>query len=111
MNFITTKPSPEPRIEPTSTCGVRVWAGAALLAGALVLVILGGCFLVGALILVRPEVVQPAAVEPSPLSPEGSFLLRTLYLLAVACFLGALLLFFQGARGLIRILLGKRDAL
>jgi hypothetical protein len=110
MNFTATEPFPEVRIEPTPTYGVRVWAGAALLAGALGLVILGGCFLVGALILVRPEVIEPA-IQTSPLSPEGNFLLMVLYLLAVMCFLGALLLFCQGARGLIRILLDKRDAL
>ena len=35
MNFTATEPFPEVRIEPTPTYGVRVWAGAALLAGAL----------------------------------------------------------------------------
>src|SRR5262249_13333259 len=108
MSSITTNPLPETWARPGPSYGVRVWAGAALVAGALMLVALGGCFLVGAMVLVRPELVGPA-IHASSLSSESVFLLTILYILAFVCFVGALLLIVLGVRGLIRILQDGRD--
>jgi hypothetical protein len=75
----------------------------ALLLAGLVLIGLSGCFLIGALTLVKPELVDPQ-LQPGPLSSEAYSLLVTLYAVAAMCLLGALLVFLLGVRGLLRVL-------
>jgi hypothetical protein len=86
----------------------RVWAGAVLLLSALVCLGLGGCFLIGVLSLLRPELFI-GGVKPASLSPEEQTLLVTLYAFAFACFLAALILFCLGLRGLWRVLRGGEE--
>jgi hypothetical protein len=83
----------------------RVWAGSVLLVSSLVLVGLGGCFLIGVLGVLRPELFAGApngqvAPRPESLSGEELGLMFTLYAFAFASFLGAVLLFLLGFRGL-----------
>jgi hypothetical protein len=85
----------------------RLWAGAILLAAALGLVLLGGCFLLGALLLLTGQPGGPVGV-PFTGTPEQQTLLTTLYTVAFVCFAGALLLFLLGLRGLLPILKGRR---
>jgi hypothetical protein len=82
----------------------RVLAGAAMVLGGLGLIGLGGCFSIGALLLVRPEIAMQAGETAPLLSPEGLSLLNALYFTASACFLGAVILLFLGSWGLLKII-------
>ena len=82
----------------------RVAAGAVLLIASIGLAGLGGCFLVGALVLVTNEF----SAAPRPLTPEEASLLSVLYGLAFACFAAAAVLAVLTVFGLGRILWGKR---
>lgn len=81
--------------------GPKVWAGALFLATALGLVALGGCFLIGAMCLLAPELL--VANARVVWTPRTYLLLATLYLLAFAAVAGAVVLFFLGVRTLLRI--------
>jgi hypothetical protein len=78
----------------------RVTAGAVILLAALGLVLLGGCFLIGVLLVEGPNGAG------APAWPQG-LLLTTLYVMAFLCFAGALALFVIGLRGLIVVLHGR----
>jgi hypothetical protein len=85
----------------------RVWAGCALLLASLVLVGLGGCFLIGILGLLRPDQVLGApngVPQPVSLTADDRMFLCTLYAFAFASFAGAVTLFILGVRGLWRLL-------
>lgn len=90
--------------------GPRVWAACVTLASSLGLVGLGGCFLVGVLALLHPELFiggpcnDTTVIKPVTLSAEELALMFILYGLGFACFLGALLLFLVAVRGLWRVL-------
>jgi hypothetical protein len=86
--------------------GPRVWAGAVMLICAVVLVGMSGCFLIGVLGLTRPDLFDPriSRMSVAPSSPEEHTLLMVLYLLAGLSFLGAMILFVLGVRGLWRVL-------
>ena len=78
-------------------------AGAAVLAGGLGLVFLGGCFLIGALI------VTEAARENwmqglGGMTTSMVVLLCVLYAATFACFAGALTMLVMGTRALLRVL-------
>ena len=77
--------------------GSRTSAGFALIAGGLGLIFLGGCFLIGVLILTQ-------ANQLSVMGFGEVFLLFVLYALAFACFIGGAILIVHGARGLRRLL-------
>lgn len=81
------------------TARARVLAGGLLLLGSLGLLLVVGCFLIGALVILRPQLVD-AQIAPLPLSSEMLVLLGILYAVAGACGLAALVLGFLGARGL-----------
>jgi hypothetical protein len=74
----------------------------------LVLLGLGGCFLIGILALLRPALVAGGpllpASAPVSLSGDERVLLVTLYAFAFATFAAAVLLFVLGVRGLWRVL-------
>src|SRR5262249_43410811 len=77
--------------------GARVWAGTVIVVAGLGLIVLGGCFLYGVLLLVQHG-------EPGP---DAWILQLILYVMAFACFLGAVALLILGLWGLARILLQK----
>jgi hypothetical protein len=83
----------------------RVAAGAVILIAALGLILLGGCFMIGAVILVTNNFSSEA--HPT-LSVDEQSLLIALYVLASICFLGALVLTVVALRGLGRLLMEKR---
>ena len=102
-----------PRRRPSAA--PRVWAGALLLAVGLALVVLGGCFLIGAVVIAKPTFFNPSPPIPPPppsWDPANVFLFATLNVLALVCFLGAAALFVVGFVGLYRILFksGERPA-
>jgi hypothetical protein len=82
--------------------GPRLWPGAVMLGCSLVLVFLAGCFLIGVLGLVRPDLFigGPPPATPVPLSAQEQALMFTLYGFAFASLLGAVVLFFLGVRWL-----------
>jgi hypothetical protein len=79
-----------------------VWAGGLLLLAGVCLVLLGGCFLIGALALLRPDVLQPGS-QPANLGGEASFLLHSLEVAGLSCLLLAAALLLLGIRALIRV--------
>jgi hypothetical protein len=83
----------------------RVWAGAVLVVSALALVLLAGCFLIGALIIADPGFFNaPQSGPPPSWDPANVFLFVVLDALALACFLAAAVLGFLGVLGLYRVL-------
>lgn len=80
------------------------WAGAAIILGGLGLILLGGCFLIGVLLIVRPNFVTPSSTNDVTVAQV--ILMIFLYLLAFACFAGAAAMLFLGTRGLLRTLRG-----
>jgi hypothetical protein len=86
------------------SASARVWAGAVIIAGALGLIVLGGCFLYGVLELVRPSHLNP---PHEAVSPAVSVLLVVLYVMAFACFVAAAVLLLIGLWGLVRVLLER----
>ena len=97
-----------PLVEPTHA-GARAasvkgtWAGALLLISSIVFVVLAGCFLMGAMMLV---------LDPPPWLPAGTRVQRSfwtetlsviLYIFAFGCGLCATALLFLGARTLLRV--------
>ena len=85
--------------------GSRGWAGAAVILGGLCLVVLGGCFLIGVLMLVtRIDFNGNTAAVPAPLTGPQGALMVVLYLLAFASFAGAVAMLVAGTRGLLRFM-------
>jgi hypothetical protein len=73
-------------------------AAATVIAGlGIALIVLGGCFLIGVLLCINGSSGGGAGQFP---------LLIVLYLLAFACFGGALVLLFMGVKRLFAIMLG-----
>ena len=99
------RPAGRPSLAP------RVWAGALLLLAGLGLAVVGGCFLIGDLVIANPALFNPS---PDPGTPrpvatwDGAnvFLFTVLTILAVAFFVAAAVVFVVGFRGLCRILFG-----
>jgi hypothetical protein len=83
----------------------RGWAGAAIIVGGLGLILLGGCFLIGVLSIVRPSAFMGPMNAP-PMTAAATALMWILYLLAFGCFAGAAIMLFSGTRSLLRILRG-----
>jgi hypothetical protein len=96
----------DPLMRPPRWGGPRVWAGAVLLLAGIGLIGLAGCFLIGAMSLVKPQLIEPK-LQGDSLSPHASLLLGILYGVAGGCLVLALVLIFLGARGLLRVLMEK----
>jgi hypothetical protein len=79
-------------------------AGAAIIFGGLGLILLGGCFLIGVLLIVRPNFVAPSSTNDLTLAQV--ILMIFLYVMAFTCFAGAAVMLFVGTRGLLRSLRG-----
>ena len=83
----------------------RGWAGAAVILGGLCLIALGGCFLIGVLVLVtRIDFNGNTAAVPAPLTVPQGILMFVLYVLAFASFAGAGAMLVAGTRGLLRFM-------
>ena len=79
----------------------RLAAGVFIMLAGLALVGLGGCFLIGVLLIYKPAL---AAFGPAtPITAGTNVLIGILYLLAFACFGGALLLIITATRVLLAI--------
>ena len=90
---------------PPPRAGPNAWAGEAILLGGLGLVFLGGCFLIGALVVTetaRENMVQGLG----GLTRSMVVLLCVLYLATLACFAGAAALIVTATRALLRMVRG-----
>ncbi len=100
---------PEKALRAYRDDGPRVWAAAVIVMTGLVLIALGGCFLIGVLILVAADFGAAAglvAVANHAVfwSTAASLLLVVLFALAALCFAGALVLLVIGLKSLFRVL-------
>ncbi len=86
---------------PAPRSGSRVWAGAMIVLAGLLLVLLGGCFLIGVMLTVSSGFTMGATPA---LSAAERVLVSVLYLLAFASFAGAVWLLIIGVRGLLHVL-------
>jgi len=86
--------------------GWRVWAAAVLAATGLVLIALGGCFLIGVLVLFYPSLAfGPTTVHLTPTWSWGTYLFASvLWVLAMICFISAAWLLWVSVSGLLRAL-------
>jgi hypothetical protein len=86
--------------------GSRVWAAAVLAATGLGLIALGGCFLIGVLVLFYPSLAfGPASMRLAPPWSWGTYLFASvLSLLAVISFLFGAWLLWVAVIGLLRVL-------
>src|SRR5947207_10436818 len=80
----------------------RTWAATAILFGGLVLIGLGGCFLIGVLATVQPQVFA-GPVPNTPLTFGEVAFVMLLCLISLACFAVAAVLLFLGTRALLRV--------
>ena len=94
-----------PYASPAPRHGARAWAGAAIVFAGMVLILLGGCFLIGVLMIVQPAAGFGGPAPTGMTGPQG-VLMVVLYALAFASFAGAAVLIVIGTRGLLRVLRG-----
>ena len=95
-----------PYATPSARPSAPVLAGAAILLGGLGLIVLGGCFLIGAMIAnlgAAENAAQSGAPGSSGLTAGLIVLLGVLYVAAFGCFAGAASLLFMGTRALLRV--------
>ena len=80
-----------------------IWAGAILIISSIIFVVLAGCFLMGAMMLV----IDPPPWLPTGTRVERSFWMETLsvilHIFAFGCGLCAAALLFLGSRTLLRV--------
>ena len=82
----------------------RAAPGIALIFGALGLVFLGGCFLIGVMAINSPSGGFAPAPLPLPKTPGQIFLEIVLYVIAFCCFAGALFLFATAVQWLRKLM-------
>jgi hypothetical protein len=87
---------------PTPTYGQKVGAGIAILLAGLGLTVLGGCFLVGVMLMSANGFNN--TTPPQPLNSSELVLLYILYVLAFISFVGAVFIFLAGIRSLLRVM-------
>jgi hypothetical protein len=93
-----------PYAAPAATHGHRVLAGAAILLGGIALAVVGGCFLIGVMLITSHGFNTSASSVP--LNTSALALMGVLYVLAFATFACAGLIILAGLRGLFRVLRG-----
>jgi len=79
----------------------RVWAGAAMLMGGLTLLVIGGCFLIGIMILLGNFGYLPVH---SQLTSEQTILECVLYVLSFLSLAGGVVVIVISVRNLIRVI-------
>jgi hypothetical protein len=89
---------------PAPRTGARVWAGAAIVLAGLGLIVLGGCFLIGVMLVTTNGFT--VAGGPPALPARAVMLLAVLYTLAFGSFVAAVWLLVMGVRGLYAVLRG-----
>ena len=87
-----------PYASPAQRARAPVWAGAVILAAGVAMVVLGGCFLLGAMRIV----MSPFQMGNTPSTLTIS-LVAMLYLCCLACFATAIVLLIVGTRALLRV--------
>ncbi len=87
---------------PSPSYGHKVLAGAAILLAGLGLVVLGGCFLIGVMLITSHGFNNSAAAQP--LSSASLILIAILYVLAFASFGGAVAVFLVAMRALLSVM-------
>jgi hypothetical protein len=87
--------------EYAKTFRARVFAGAAMLSAGVAFVFFSGCFLIGALTLLRPNTFLDAA--PPGLNADDRTLLYALYGMAAVCFFGGIVMAGRGFSALSRV--------
>ena len=100
--------SPVPAVDlsyasPAVPLGPRVWAGVGVTLAGLILIGFGGCFMIGVLIQLHPEMVFGPS-KTGPWSPLELLLHGILYLMALACSGSGALLVWRGTRSLFRVI-------
>jgi hypothetical protein len=88
---------------PVPSYANKVWAGTAILFAGLGLVVLGGCFLIGVMLLSSNGffTLNNGSV---PITRSGMILICVLYLLAFISFASAAVVLITGLRALFRVL-------
>jgi len=115
MHYTAAPPSYDEDAPPRrSSLAPRVWAGAVLLIAGLGLILLGGCFLIGAVVIANPAFFDPSPPAGPPALPSWDpvniFLFTALNVLALASCVSAAILFVVGFRGLYRVLFNEVKA-
>jgi hypothetical protein len=91
---------PLPYAVPSPSYGHKVWAGVAITLAGLGLVIIGGCFLIG-IMLITNNGFNGMVAKPSN---SGMALVGVLYLLAAITFVVAGIVLIKGLTSLFRVL-------
>jgi hypothetical protein len=89
---------------PLPRAALRGWAGAAVILGGLCLVVLGGCFLIGVMMLVSRVNFNGEMALPARLTAPQMILMSVLYILGFASFGGAVAMLVAGTRALLRLM-------
>lgn len=87
--------------------GSRVLAGAAITGAGLVLIGFGGCFMLGVMIQLSPQLVLGQAVAPKAWGQVDWVFHFVLYALAGSCFTAGGLLAWRGVNALFRVVSEK----
>src|SRR5262245_48061498 len=86
---------------PSPAYGHKVWAGVAITLAGLALIVLGGCFLVGVMLITNNGFNGGATAA---MSASNLALVIVLYLLAAIAFAGAAWVLIRGLTALFRVL-------
>src|SRR3954469_9816531 len=102
MESSLAQPLDLPYAQPAPSYGHKVFAGVAILLAELGLIVLGGCFLIGVMI-VSNRGFDPRLANV-PLAPPSVLLMIVLYALAGISFAAATLVLLAGLRALFRVM-------
>ncbi|MDB5173360.1 MAG: hypothetical protein JWO87_1150 [Phycisphaerales bacterium] len=97
MNDATPSDTSIPYATPAPRTASRLWAGVFIAFAGLCLILLGGCFLIGVLIMVHPELTFGGR-NPPPATLAHYVLLAILYLLGFLCFGAAAAVLIRGLK-------------
>ena len=83
----------------------KVWSNAILLGGGIVLILCGGCFLIGIMLMISPFNLMSASCSPTAieLTPDRKVLLNILYLGSFGCLGASVFLIATSVKRLLKI--------